>query len=166
MCDFNALDDAAKAALHDELTRCADALGGTNFFLQLLEAIRQTKPHPITAANCEFKCSRGTVSWTKPIFKDKASLFMQTRSGEGERGNFLPDVKEKEYKKVLNLVRALAPIRFTVLPKKTNGLEGFEVRPFDRIDDTTTRINPLFDILFFCSVETAKKVLSYQPKTS
>ena len=166
MCDFNALDDAAKKAYHEQLTACADAFGGTNFFLQLLEAIRKTKPHPLMAKNCEFRFSRGNITWNKVIFKDKITLFMQTRTGESERGNFLPDADDKSYKKVMNLVRTLAPIRFDVKPKNMKDGEGFQVEPFDRIDETTTRISPLFDILFFCSVDTAKKVLAYTPKAS
>ena len=164
MCDFNTLDDTAKTALHEQLTQCANALGGMNFFLKLLEDIRRTKPHPLTAKNCEFRISRGTVKWNKVIFKDKFTLFVDTRSGEGERGNFLLDETDKKYKKVLNLVRTLAPITFDVKPKNLKDGEGFEVKVFDRIDERTTRINPIFDILFFCSVDTAKKVLSYTPK--
>ena len=65
MCDFNNMDDTAKADYHRQLTRCADAFGGTNFFLQLLEAIRKTKPHPLMAKHMEFRFSRGIVVWNK-----------------------------------------------------------------------------------------------------
>jgi hypothetical protein len=164
MCDFHALDDEAKQAYHDRLSACAQAFGGTNFFLQLLEAIRKTKPHPLMAKNCEFRFSRGSVSWEKVIFKDKITLLTEMRVGESKRGNFLPDEADKRHKKVLNLVRTLAPITFTVTPKNAADGEGFTLRPFDRIDETTTLLNPLFDALFFCSVDTVKKVLNYRGK--
>jgi hypothetical protein len=164
MCDFNALDDEAKQAYHDRLSACARAFGGTNFFLQLLEAIRKTKPHPLMAKNCEFRFPLGTITWEKVIFKDKLTLLTETRVGESKRDNFLLDEADKRYKKVLNLVRTLAPITFTVQPKNAADGEGFSVRPFERIDETTTRLDPLFDALFFCSVETVKKVLNYRGK--
>jgi hypothetical protein len=164
MCDFNSLDEAAKSALHQQLTQCVESFGGQNFFLKLLEEIRRSKPHPLTANNSEFRSSRGTVKWNKVIFKDKFTLFVETRTGEGERGNFLLDETDKKYKKVLNLVRTLAPVTFEVKPKNLKDGEGFGLKAFDRIDEKTTRINPLFDILFFCSVDTAKKVLNHVPK--
>jgi hypothetical protein len=164
MCDFNSLDDAAKTALHQQLIQCADAFGGQNFFLKLLEDIRRTKPHPLTAKNCEFRISRGTLKWNKVIFKDKFTLFVDTRTGEGERGNFLLNEDDKKYKKVLNLVRTLAPVTFEAKPKNLKDGEGFTFKAFERIDEKRTRIDPLFDILFFCSVDTAKKILSYTPK--
>jgi hypothetical protein len=164
MCDFNSLDDAAKQQYHLRLKTCADAIGGPNFFLQILEDIRRTKPHPIIAKQCVFKSSRGTIHWNKVIFKDKLTLLMQERIHESERGNFLPDETDKQYKKVLNLVRTLGPVTFTVTPKNRKDGEGFTVQPFERIDEQTTRLDPLFDALFFCSVDTVKRVLNYTPK--
>ncbi len=166
MCDFNALDDAAKQAYHDQLTACAEAFGGTNFFLQLLEAIRKTKPHPLTAKNGAFRSPVGSVTWSKTIFQDKMSLLTEMRVGEGKRGNFLPEETDRRYKKVLNLVRTLAPITFEVKPKRAEDGEGFTLHPFDRVSAKTTLLNPLFDALFFCSVETVKKVLNYKGKTA
>ena len=166
MCDFNNLDDAAKAAYHNQLTKCADAFGGTNFFLQLLEAIRKTKPHPLTAKHCEFKFSRGIVKWEKVIFKDKFTLLTNVRVAENEEGNLIPPEDDKSYKKVMNLLRTLQPIEFVVTPKNNNDGPGFSFHAFDIIDKQTTRINPVFDALFFCSVDTIKKVLSYTPKVS
>lgn len=166
MCDFNNLDDAAKAAYHNQLTKCADAFGGTNFFLQLLEAIRKTKPHPLMAKHCEFRFSRGMVKWEKVIFKDKFTLLTKIRVNENEDGNLLPAEDDASYKKVLNLLRTLQPIEFTVTPKNNNDGPGFSVHAFDIVDKKTTRMNPVFDALFFCSVDTIKKVLSYTPKAS
>lgn len=160
MCDFNALDDASKRHYHALLTQAAEAMGGKNFFLKLLEAVRQTKPHPLIAANCEFNFSHGAVTWNKVIFKDKLTLLLQERTQESKRGNLLPDPEAKPYKKVMNLVRTLRPITFVVTPKREGS--GFSMQPFDVIDETTTRLNPIFDAVFFCSIETVKKVLSYE----
>ena len=165
MCDFNNLDDAAKTAYHKQLTKCADSFGGTNFFLQLLEAIRKTSPHPLTAKHSEFRFSRGIVKWEKVIFKDKFTLLAAIRVTENEDGNLLPDKEEKSYKKVMNLLRTIQPIEFEVLPKNQKDGDGFTFHAFDIVDKDVTRINPVFDALFFCSVDTIKKVLSYTPKS-
>lgn len=166
MCDFNTLDVTAKQTYHDQLTAAADTFGGINFFLQLLEAIRKTRPHPLIANNCAFTFSRGSVTWDKVIFKDKITLLMEVRTGESERGNLLPDTTDKQYKKVLNLVRTLSPITFEVTPKHLKDGNGFTLHPFKMIDEKTTLLDPLFDALFFCSLETVKKVLTYKPKIS
>jgi len=161
MCDFNNLSNEDKEKYHKLLLESAESFGGTNFYLQLLEAIRKNKPHPLVAKHSEFKFSRGTIRWTKVIFKDKLNLLLKTRIEEGERDNFLPSKDEKSYKNVLNLVRALAPIEFTITPKNLSDGEGFVVKPFEKIDENTTKLNPIFDALFFCSVDTVKKILSY-----
>lgn len=166
MCDFNNLDDTAKQAYHERLSAAADAVGGKNYFLQLLEAIRQSKPHPLTAKQCTFRTSRGTITWDKVIFQDKLSLLMKERVHESKRANLLPEPDASNYKKVLNLVRTLKPITFTVMPKNAKNGDGFSVTPFEIIDGETTRLDPLFDALFFCAVETVKKVLNYTPKDS
>ena len=166
MCDFNNLDDAAKTAYHKQLTKCADSFGGTNFFLQLLEAIRKSSPHPLTAKHSEFRFSRGIVKWEKVIFKDKFTLLAAIRVTENEDGNLIPDKDDKSFKKVMNLLRTLQPIEFEVLPKNQKDGDGFTCRAFDIVDKDITKINPVFDALFFCSVDTVKKVLSYTPKAS
>jgi len=166
VCDFNNLDEAGKRAYHLQLKKCADAFGGVNYFLQLLEAIRKTKPHPLSAKHCEFRFSRGLVKWEKVIFKDKLTLLTNIRITENEDGNLLPDKDDKSYKKVLNLLRTIQPIEFVVMPKNNKDGEGFSFHAFDIIDKETTKMNPVFDALFFCSVDTIKKVLTYTPKAS
>jgi hypothetical protein len=165
MCDFNNLDDTAKTAYHEQLTACANAFGGKNFFLQLLEAVRKTKPHPLMAKSCTFSFSRGTVKWNKVIFKDKLLLLMKARVNENRRGNLLPDTKDKNYKNILNLVRTLKPIEFKVKPRNMGDGEGFTIHPFDITDKEKTRLNPVFDAVFFCSIDTVKKVLNYKTDT-
>ena len=164
MCDFNNLTDEQKLHYHQILLDAANNFGGKNFFLQLLEAIRETKPHPLTSANREFIIGLGGIKWNKVIFKDKIDLLQKARTKESEQGNLLPSKEEKQYKKVLNLVRTLKPIVFTVRPERKEDGNGFMFQPFDIIDEETTKLNPLFDALFFCSVETVKKVLNYEPK--
>lgn len=164
MCDFHNLSDEDKKIHHEKLLLCANNFGGKNFFLQLLEAIRETKPHPLVAGNSEFDIELGTIKWNKVIFNDKLQLLIKARINEGKQDNLLPAKEEKNYKKVLNVVRTLKPIVFQVKPANQEDGSGFFFQPFDVIDENTTKLNPVFDALFFCSVDTVKKVLNYEPK--
>ena len=164
MCDFNTLTDEEKKLHHEKLLQCANNFGGKNFFLQLLESIRETKPHPLIAANSEFTIELGKIKWNKVIFNDKLQLLLKARINEGKQDNLLPNKEEKNYKKVLNLVRALKPIVFHVKPALKEDGPGFFFQPFDVIDENTTKLNPVFDALFFCSVDAVKKALNYTPK--
>jgi len=166
MCDFNNLDSAAKTAYHNQLLKCAEAFGGVNYFLQLLEGIRKSKPHPLTAKNSEFRFSRGIVKWEKVIFKDKLTLLTAIRVNENKDGNLIPSTDDKSFKKVMNLLRTIQPIEFLIMPKNNKDGEGFTFHAFDIVDKETTKINPIFDAVFFCSVDTIKKVLTYTPKAS
>ncbi|EIF51238.1 hypothetical protein [Sulfurovum sp. AR] len=164
MCDFNTLTEEEKKHYHELLLECANNFGGKNFFLHLLEAIRETKPHPLTAGNSQFDMELGTIKWNKVIFNDKLQLLLKARVNESAQDNFLPDPNAKSYKKILNVVRTLKPIVFHVKPAHKEDGPGFFFQPFDTIDEHKTKLNPLFDSLFFCSVETVKKVLNYEPK--
>ncbi len=162
MCDFNNLDDDAKQRYHQQLIECATALGGKNFFLTMLEAVRKTKPHPLVATQCAFHFSHGSIHWNKVIFQDKFTLLASVRTQK----KLLPKPNHLHYKKVFNLIRTLQPVTFTVKPKQRKDGHGFTMNTFDRINETTTQLNPVFDAVFFCSIDTVKKILAYQPRAS
>ena len=164
MCDFNTLSDEEKKLHHEKLLDCANNFGGKNFFLHLLEAIRETKPHPLTAGNMAFDIELGGIAWNKVIFNDKLQLLLKARKNESTQDNLLPKKDEKNYKKILNVVRTLKPIVFQVKPANPEDGKGFFFQAFDIIDENKTKLNPVFDALFFCSVDTVKKVLNYEPK--
>jgi len=165
MCDFNALSDEEKTLYHEQLLKAANNFGGKNFFLHLLEAIRETKPHPLTNANLAFELDLGSITWNKVIYKDKLDLLLKARQNESKQDNLLPNKEEKSFKKILNVVRTLKPIVFHVKPENPEDGAGFFFQPFDLIDENKTKLNPLFDAIFFCSVDTVKKILNYVPKT-
>ncbi|HSR74213.1 MAG TPA: hypothetical protein VLL31_05175, partial [Sulfurovum sp.] len=122
-------------------------------------------PHPLTAGNSEFRIELGSIKWNKVIFNDKLQLLLNARVNESKQDNFLPDQNEKNYKKILNVVRTLKPIVFHVKPVVKEDGPGFFFQPFDLIDENKVKLNPVFDAVFFCSVDTVKKVLNYVPKT-
>ena len=164
MCDFNTLNDEDKKIQHEKILQYAENFGGKNFFLNLLETIRETKPHPLIAGNSEFNMELGSIKWNKVIFNDKLQLLQKARINETKQNNFLPLKDEKNYKKVLNLVRTLKPIVFHVRPANKEDGSGFFFQAFDIIDEDTTKLNPIFDALFFCSVDNVKRALNYRVK--
>jgi len=165
MCDFNTLSNEERQRYQKELLEYATKFGGINFFLQLLEAIRETKPHPLISGNMSFDIELGNITWNKVIFNDKLQLLLKARKNESSQDNLLPQKDEKNYKKILNVVRTLHPIVFHVKPANKEDGTGFFFQPFDTIEDNKTKLNPIFDALFFCSVDTIKKILNYSIKS-
>jgi len=162
MCDFHNLSDEDKLHYHKLLINYANNFGGLNFFLQLIEAVRDSSTHPLCSRHQDFLFDLGTIRWGKVIFNDKVQLIERIRKEKYKDGNFLPDTKSKDYKRVLNLIRTLSPITFSVRPSRRDDGEGFDFKAFDIIDDKTTKINPIFDALFFCSINTVKSILEYK----
>jgi len=162
MCDFHNLSDEEKLHYHNLLLTSANNFGGLNFFLQLIEKLRESSSHPLCSRHQDFLFDLGTIRWGKVIFNDKIQLIERTRKETHENGNFLPNKESKDYKRVLNLIRTLSPITFSVRPSLREDGEGFDFKAFDIIDDNTTKINPIFEALFFCSINTIKSILEYK----
>jgi len=164
MCDFDALSDEDKRIRHREMLQYAESFGGQNFFLRLIEAIRESKRDPLVAQDSKFDMEIGYIKWNKVIFNDKLQLLQRVRRDEIKRDNLLPPKDDKSYKKVLNLLRTLKPIVFHVKPKNIEDGRGFFFQAFEIIDKDKTKLNPIFDALFFCSIDNVKRVLNYKPK--
>ena len=164
MSDFSTLTSEEKKQQQQKLHHCAKNFGGKDHFLQLLESIRETKPHPIIATDSRFVVQSGTITWNKVIFDSTLQQLLKARTHESEQSNLLPNKGAKNYKKVLNIVRTLKPIVFHVRPAAKEDGSGFFFQPFEVIDENTTRLNPVFDALFFRSVASVKSVLAYTPE--
>ncbi len=162
MCDFHNLSDKEKLYYHNLLLNCANNFGGLNFFLQLIEKLRDSSAHPLCSRYKDFIFDLGTIRWGKIIFNDKVQLIERRRKEKHENGNFLPNTESKDYKRILNLIRTLSPITFSVRPSLRDDGEGFDFKAFDVIEDKITRINPVFDALFFCPIKTVKTILEYK----
>lgn len=143
-----------------QLRECVKAIGGKNYFLQLLEAIRETPPHPLMAKNAEFHFSIGTIKWKKVIYKDKVHLLLSMVKGNQNNGNLMPKKGDKGYKTKMNLLRTLGPMEFIVHPKNAKDGDGFILRPFDIVNKDTTRLNYMFNAIFFAPIHSVKKELT------
>ena len=101
----------------------------------------------------------------KIVFKDKLDVLEDIirahRSAEDLNFNILENDSDKKKKKILNMVKTLAPIEFTITPKNTENGGGFNFKIFETVEENSVTLNPLFTAMFFCSTEYMKKVLKY-----
>lgn len=159
--NFNDLNNEEKQQLHEELVSHAASVGGTNFFLQMIEDIKKEKPKPLSNKNAAFHYSKGKISWEKSIFKDTLTCLYDAMKREEKSGDMLNGINPKEYKATMNMMRALKPIKLTVLPKAEE-CNGFTMQILDATEPKKTKISLLFKIVFFYDVNFSKEVLSYE----
>jgi len=164
MFDFKNLPDEQKAHYHEKLHEYAQRIGGVNFLLQLIEGVREASPHPLTNTSKELILDTVKLKWNKVIFNDKLQLLIKTRENGGKGGNLLPKKDAKGFKKILNLLRTMKPIIFTVMPVHREDGSGFIFQPFEIVSETNTKLNFIFEILFFTSAASAKEILNYKVK--
>jgi len=163
MANFRELSEEEKKSLQEELLKYVEIMGGQNFFLSFLEDIRSCKPHPLISAYKDFVSDYGEIEWEKVIFKDKLDLLLKLRVNETKQDNLLPSKDEKGYKKALNLVKTLNPIEFKFYSMQND--KTFTIKPFIQISEDKTKLNPIFDIIFFSSIDNVKRILNYSPKS-
>lgn len=165
MCNFNKHTEETKAFIHLFMEKASQNIGGTNFLLSLKEAMKTKKPHPLIYNEKQISSNNTIIRWNKVIFKDKLmvleNILLLHKSSEKPDFNILANENQKTKKKILNMVRTLAPIKFVVTPQNPNDGVGFSFKVFETIEDDYVKINPIFVAMFFCSVEYTKKALKY-----
>jgi len=165
MCNFNKQNEDEKALLHLLMTKSANSIGGTNFLLGLIEAMKEKKPNALMFKDCKIESAEASIRWNKIVFKDKLDILEELirthKSVDGVKFNILENESTKKRKKILNMVKTLAPIEFIVTPKNPENGGGFTFKVFESVEDDKAIINPLFAAMFFCSIEYAKKILKY-----
>lgn len=166
MCNFNKQSEEIKMMLHLFMTKSAQTIGGANFLLSLIEAMRKQKPNPLMSAKCQVSSENTIIKWNKVVFKDKLNLLEEIiyshKSSEGPSFNILEGVSEKNKKKIMNMVKTLAPVEFLVTPQNHKDGGGFSFKVFETIEEDYVKINPIFVAMFFCSHEFTKKALKYE----
>jgi len=167
MCNFNKQSDDAKVLIHLFMLKSAEALGGVNFLLKLIESMKEKKPNPLMQKNMYIKSDEADIEWNKVVFKDKFDILEEIirshKSSEEPNFNILENESTKKAKKILNMVKTLAPIEFTVNPANSSEFGGFNFKIFDKVETDFVSINPIFIAMFFCSTEFTKKALKYTP---
>ena len=147
------------------MSKSADSIGGTNFLLGLLEAMKEKKPNALMFKSCHIESTEATIKWNKIVFKDKLDVLEDVvrsrKSTDTGEFNILESDSAKKKKKILNMVKTLAPIEFIVTAKNEENGAGFSFKVFESVEETKVIINPLFAAMFFCSTEYMKKVLKH-----
>lgn len=164
MCRFHQLASADKILLRDQLLAYAALIGGKNSFLKLLETIKNTSPHPLISKSSLLRFPKGLIKWNKNVHRDNLTILstrMNARTEENQ--NLMVSKEDKSYKNVVNMLRSLGPLNFTVAMNNESDGKGFTFKAFDIIDEDTTVMNPIFEIFFFCPVNVTKKVLNFNP---
>lgn len=166
MCNFNKQSDDTKSFLHLFLKKAAECVGGENFLLELIESMRSIRPNPLILKEKKVVSKECILEWQKVVFRDKFDILDEIitihKTSESENLNILNIENQKKRKKVLNMVKTLAPLEFVIKPKNQKNGSGFSFGVFDKVDDEFVKLNPVFVAFFFCSVEFSKKGLKYQ----
>ncbi|NQY20398.1 MAG: hypothetical protein HRT40_03675 [Campylobacteraceae bacterium] len=154
--NYNTLDEESKKKIYTELNEASNFLGGVNFFLQMIEDVREEKPKALLNKTATFHYSKGKISWTKSIYKETLDIVYEAMRNEERSGDILKGIPTKDYKKTMNMMRALNSVTVTVYPK-----EGEEFT-LDILDTTTakqTKFSLMFKTIFFYNIDFVKTVL-------
>ena len=166
MCNFNKQSKDTKALIHLFMTKAAEHVGGVNFLLALIEAMKTKKPNALMYKEKKVSSNHTIIQWNKVVFKDKLDILerilAEHRSSEKPDFNILNHENAKRKKLILNTVKTLSPIEFIVTPQNSNDGEGFSFKIFETIDNENVQLNPIFVAMFFCSTEFIKKALKYE----
>ncbi len=159
MCNFNNLSQDEKDTLKLQLQDIIGKMGGLNFLLTFIEKMRLIKPHPLSAKHSKATVDRFEISWDKVIFLDKVTLLENTiKQNRDENGYTIKFNKDdKKSKDLVNLIRTLSPITFNF--KVSHNVNPIEFKIFNKIEESSAELNPLFVTLFFCYVNFIKNVL-------
>jgi hypothetical protein len=165
MCRFHQLNSAEKILFRDQLLVYAGSIGGKNSFLKLLETIRKTHPNPLISKTSLLRFPKGILKWNKNVHRDNLTLLsIQMGKRTEENQNLMAPKEHKTYKNVTNMLRALGTLTFTVIMNTEADGKGFVLNAFEMPDDETTLMNPYFEILFFCPLNTTKKLLNFEER--
>lgn len=145
--------------LGELLRTCADSVGGKNFFLTLAETIRTTREGIIVGEKKQINYTNGIMTWNKTLHADNWRLLVESAKVRTKDGNILLPSDDKRHKNILNMIRTLKPLSFTVTPTNTADGEGFTFSALEVIDEKTTRISPLFKALFVMPIDLLRKAM-------
>lgn len=157
--DFNKLDKSIKEELNKEFTSYAEILGGKNFFLKVLEEIREQKPNPMLNKTGSFHTSKAKITLSKSMFKETFSLLFDAIRREERHGDMLDGINPKEYKATMNMMRTLKSVTITIDSKEKE--ESFSFPILDISEEKKTKVTFTFKAFFFYHLDEAKKALNY-----
>ena len=155
---FNNLEHEEKLEIQKLVFDCMEKIGGRNYFLGMIESVKEAKQHPLLNKTSKCHFENGTIQWGKEIYKDKV-ITLKNMLIENDKDNILDCSDEKMKKNINNVVKTLGKLEFTIKTKET---EGFTFKPFNTISADNVELDPLFQIIFFDSLNNTKRILTYK----
>jgi len=159
--NYDNLTNEQKEEISKQIKNDVQSVGGTNFYLGLIENIRETKPNALLNKTAIFHYANGTINWEKSIYKETLTALFNAMKKEERDGDMLNDLKPRDYKNTMNMMKVLKPVTITIKPKDEE-LEGFSFSILDTSEAKNTKVSLAFKILFFYNIEFAKKALNFR----
>lgn len=159
---FNDLDLETKTQLNKQLTQYSNSIGGMNFFLQMIEDVRNEKPSSLLSKEASYTYKQGKITWTKSIFKETLTLLFSAMRKEEKDGDMINNLSPKVYKETMNMMRALKPVTITIKSNDKSDSHGFTFNILDSSEAKKTKIDLIFKIIYFYNVEFAKDALNFK----
>jgi hypothetical protein len=155
---FNTLSHDEKLDIQKLVQECIDIIGGKNYFFKMIEDIRQSKPHPLLNKTGKYHFTNGTIQWKKEIYKDKIDAIKTILISNNE-DNILSITNQKLLKDIKNSIKTLGKLEFVI---DTKDGKTYSFKPFKTISDENVELDPMFQIIFFDSLNNTKRILSYK----
>ena len=155
---FNNLSNEEKINIQKLVLDCMEKVGGRNYFLGMIESVKDAKQHPLLNKTSKCHFENGTIQWGKEIYKDKV-VTLKNMLISSDKDNILDCSDEKMKKSITNVIKTLGKLEFTIKTKET---DGFTFKPFKTIDENNVELDPLFQIIFFDSLNNTKRIIDYK----
>lgn len=155
---FNNLSHEEKLETQKLVLKCMEAVGGRNHFLGMIESIKESAQHPLLNKTGKLHYSNGTISWGKQIFKEKV-FALKDMFIKHQDDNILTISNEKLNKEIRNCLKTMGKLEFVITSKED--IE-FKFLPFKTISETNVEATPLFQIIFFDSLNNTKRIIDYK----
>ena len=155
---FNNLSHEEKLETQKLVLKCMDAVGGRNHFLGMIESIKESTQHPLLNKTGKLHYSNGTINWGKQIFKEKV-FALKDMFIKHHDDNILTISNEKLNKEIRNCLKTMGKLEFTITSTEGN---DFKFLPFNTISETNVESTPLFQIIFFDSLNNTKRIIDYK----
>ncbi|BFU78219.1 hypothetical protein ALC152_14340 [Arcobacter sp. 15-2] len=155
---FNNLSHEGKLEIQKLVLQCMNAVGGRNYFLGMIENIKASTQHPLLNKTAKYHFENGTISWKKQIFKEKV-IALKNMFIQHNEDNLLLIKNEKLNKEIRNCIKTMGKLEFVIQPKEGN---EFLFTPFNTISEDNIESNPIFQIIFFDSINNTKRIIDYK----
>ncbi len=155
---FNNLSHEEKLETQKLVLKCMEAVGGRNHFLGMIESIKESAQHPLLNKTGKLHYSNGTIAWGKQIFKEKV-FALKDMFIKHQDDNILTINNEKLNKEIRNCLKTMGKLEFVITSKDD---AEFKFLPFKTISETNVETTPLFQIIFFDSLNNTKRIIDYK----